>query len=67
LRENLFRELRKFIKRNRGVITRDTLSEPSLNSGYSLDFYLNDYDVSSGIEIGGDFATLGVCANIGKK
>jgi hypothetical protein len=65
----LFIELRKFIKSNDGIITEDSLNNPSLNSGgYSIDFKLNHSEISSSIELGSEGgATLIVCINPSKK
>jgi hypothetical protein len=65
----LFIELRKFIKSNAGVITEDNLNNPSLNSGgYSIDFKLNRFDISSSIELGSEgTVALIICGNPSKK
>jgi hypothetical protein len=68
LRGYLFAELRKYIKLNSGIITEDTLSNPSINSGgYSINFKLNHFDIGSTIEMYGNTATLIICGNPSQK
>jgi hypothetical protein len=69
LPDYLFIRLRKFIRSNVGVITEDNLNNPSLNSGgYSIDFKLNHFDISSSIEIGSEGnVSLIICGNSSTK